>query len=88
MKKHKIVVDNQTYEVIATIHDDDTEQDFVVYTDCKLNDKQEFKLSCVKYYEKDNEFIPVKLIREEDKRIAKEIIAEVMYKLRYVINKK
>ncbi len=85
MKKQKITVDNITYEVVGTVHDDETNHDFVVYSDCKLNNLQELKLSCVMYREENGEFIPIKITREEDKEKAKEIVVEVMNKLKYMV---
>lgn len=88
MKSQKIVVDNKTYEVVATIHDDDTNKDFVIYTDEALDKNKGLTISCVLYHEENGEFIPEKIMEEEDKETAKELIQEVLEKLYKVTTKK
>ena len=88
MKRKQIVVDNISYEVVATVRDDDTNKDYVVYMDKNIEKNNGLKLSCVLYYEENGEFIPVKITEEEDKETAKEIIMDVMKDLNYLTKKK
>ena len=37
MMKQQIELDNKIYEVIATVHDDDTNKDFVLFTSSKID---------------------------------------------------
>lgn len=88
MKKQKIVVDNITYEVVATIHDDETNKNFVVFTDEHIDKNKGLKLSCVEYYEENSKFIPIKITDAREKEIAADIIKEVMEELSKFIKKK
>ncbi len=81
MKKQQIVVDNITYEVVATIHDDETNKDFVVFTSEHIDKNKGLKLSCVEYYEENGQFMPIKITNAREKEIAGEIIKEVMENL-------
>lgn len=85
MKSKQILVDNRQYEVIATVHDDDTNKDFAVYFDPQSSDRQNVKLSCVGYYEENGKYIPIKLTTLEEKELAKDIIMEVWEKFQYII---
>lgn len=78
MMSKQIVVDNLTYEVVALVHDNDTEKDYVVFTDGKTNN---LKLSCVRYRKENKQLIPIKLETTEEKEAAVEIIKEVMNQL-------
>ncbi len=86
--KKQIVVDNISYEVVATVHDDETNKDYVVYTEKNIDKNKGLKLSCVLYYEEKGKLIPVKITEDEDKEAAKNIIMEVMNRLNYVFKKK
>ena len=85
MKRKQIIVDNITYEVVATVHDDNTNKDYVVYMDKNVDKNKELKLSCVLYYEENGEFIPVRITEEEDKETAKEIVMDVMKDLKNLL---
>ncbi|MCM1053698.1 MAG: hypothetical protein NC483_06980 [Ruminococcus sp.] len=85
--KQQIVVDNITYEVVATVHDDETNKDFVVYVDKNINKNEGLKLSCVLYYEEDGNLIPVKITEAEDKETARNIIMEVMGRINHIFKK-
>lgn len=87
MMKQQIVVDNTTYEVVATVHDDETNKDFVVYTDKNIDNNKGIKLSCVLYYEDKGNLIPVKITEEKDKTAARDIIMEVMNKVKDLMKK-
>ncbi len=86
--KKQIVVDNISYEVVATVHDDETNKDYVVYTEKNIDKNKGLKLSCVLYYEEKGNLIPIKITEDEDKEAAKNIIMEVMNRLNYVFKKK
>ena len=40
MMKQQIELDNKIYEVIATVHDDDTNKDFVLFTSSKIDNNK------------------------------------------------
>lgn len=82
MKRQEIVLDNTTYEVVATVHDDDTNKDFVIYTDKKIDQRKGIKLSCVLYHEENGKIIPEKITDEKDQETAKEIIQEAADELK------
>lgn len=87
MQDKFVVVDNVTYEVVATIHDDVTNQDFVVFTDKDLTSKKDIKLSCALYHEENGNIIPDTITDEENMKIAKEIIEEVMKQMQSLIKR-
>lgn len=87
MTNKKILVDNIEYAVIATVYDDVTKKDYVVYTDKDFVQKKDLTLSCVLYHEENGKLIPEKITNTEDKEAAAEIIKEVMYKLNSLIKK-
>jgi len=62
MKRQQIVVDNKTYEVLATIYDEETDKNYCVFTDLNQDKNKGLKLSCVEYYEEKGELIPVRII--------------------------
>lgn len=78
--KQQIIVDNITYEVVATNHDELTNKDYVIYTKENINN-QEISLYCIRYYEKDGQFIPIKLENHEEKETACELIKDIMQKI-------
>ncbi len=65
-------------EVIATYHDDDTNKDFIVYTDGKLNEKKQLNIY-YSLYEKINDKIKLIDIKDiEDKKIGLQLIQELI----------
>lgn len=78
--RQQIIVDNITYEVVATARDEQTNKDFVIYTNQNLN-SQEMSLYCTQYYEEDGKFIPIKLENREEKEIAESLIKALMHKI-------
>lgn len=87
---HKTIwVDNKEYEVVATVHDNDSNKDFVVYTDKVIDKFKGVTLYCVLYHEENGELIPEKIILDQDKEVAKELIMTVMKSsYKYMKNKK
>lgn len=87
MKHKHVVVDNVTYEVVATVHDDVTNQDFVVYTDKDVEKKKDINLSCALYHEENGKIIPEIITDEENAKIAKEVMEEVMRQLQSILKR-
>lgn len=80
MERKQIIVDNKAYEALAIFHNDETDKDYVVYTD--LNDKLKgITLSCVICKEENNELLPIKIEETRDKEIAVDLIKTVMAEL-------
>ncbi len=88
MKRQQIVVDNKTYEVLATIYDEETDKDYCVFTDLNQDKNKGLKLSCVEYYEEKGELIPVRITDSREKEVAAELIKEVIEKMYRIIGKK
>lgn len=87
MERKQILVDNKTYEALAIFHNDETNKDYVVYTDLKADKTKGLTLSCVICKEENNELIPIKIEETKDKEIAVDLIKTVMLELNKV-NKK
>lgn len=87
MKDKHILVDNIEYAVVATVYDDITKKDYVVFTDKNFAQKKDLTLSCTLYHEENGNLIPEKITDKEDKEAATEIIKEVMNKLNNLIKK-
>lgn len=87
---HKTIwVDNTEYEVVATVHDNDTDKDYVVYTDKIIDKLKGVTLYCVLYHEENGELIPEKIIANADKEVAKELIMTIMKNsTKFIKNKK
>lgn len=76
MERKQIIVDNKPYEALAIFHNDETDKDYVVYTD--LNSKKnDLTLSCVICKEGNGELIPIKIKEIKDKEIAIQLIKTV-----------
>jgi len=88
MKRQQIVVDNKTYEVIATIYDEETDKDYCVFTDLNIDKNKGLKLSCVEYYEENGILTPVRITNAREKEVAAELIKEAMEKLYHLAKKK
>lgn len=80
-KKKEILVDNIYYEVVATVYDDESDKNFIVYTSKDYHKNKGLKLFCTLYKEENDEYIPVRITSKEDKEIAEDIIIEVMNRL-------
>lgn len=88
MKNQHIEVDRVIYDVIATVHDDDTNKDFAVYADKNIVLNKDLTISCVLYHEEDGKLIAEKIKEEQDKETAKEIMQMTLKKLYQVAKKK
>ena len=47
MERKQVMVDNKAYEALAIFHNDETDKDYVVYTDLKADMTKGITLSCV-----------------------------------------
>lgn len=65
-------------DVIATYHDDDTNKDFIVYTDRTLNENHKLKLYYSLYKKIDNNIKLIDIIDIEDKKIGLQLIQEIV----------
>lgn len=74
-----ILLDNVIYEVVATVKDEDTGKDYVVFHN---KTKKDFTLSCTLYEKENGQIIPIKITEQEDKETALDIINEVMKQLK------
>ena len=78
MERKKVIVDNKTYEALAIFHNDETNKDYVVYTDLKADMTKGITLSCVICKEENENIIPIKIQDARDKEIAANLIRTVM----------
>lgn len=81
MERKQIIIDNKPYEALAIFHNDETEKDYVVYTDLKADRRNGLTLSCVICKEENDELIPIKIHEAKDKEIAVDLIKTVMAEL-------
>ena len=65
-------------EVIATYHDEDTNKDFIVYTDKTYDENNKLKVYYSLYEIKDNMIRLIDVVDNEDKKIGLEIIKDVI----------
>ena len=65
-------------EVIATYHDDNSNKDFIVYTDKSFDDNQRLNLYYSLYEKQNNNIKLIDIIETEDKKIGLEIIKEII----------
>jgi hypothetical protein len=65
-------------ETIATYHDEDSNKDFIVYTDGTLNEEKKLKLFYSLYKIKDNTIQLIKTMNKEDKKLGLELIKELI----------
>ena len=81
MECKQILVDNKPYEALAIFHNDETEKDYVVYTDLNADKSKGITLSCVICKEENDELIPIKIHEARDKEIAVSLIKTVMQEI-------
>lgn len=65
------------YEVIATYHDDNTNKNYVVYTDKSINKDRKLNIFYSLYELKNNKIILVETSDIEDKKIGLELIKKI-----------
>ena len=81
MERKQLIVDNKTYEALAIFHNDETDKDYVVYTDLKADMTKGITLSCVICKEENENIIPIKIQDTRDKEIAADLIRTVMVEI-------
>ncbi len=81
MERKQVIVDNKTYEALAIFHNDETDKDYVVYTDLKADMTKGITLSCVICKEENENIIPIKIQDTRDKEIAADLIRTVMVEI-------
>ena len=81
MERKQVIVDNKTYEALAIFHNDETDKDYVVYTDLKADMTKGITLSCVICREENENIIPIKIQDTRDKEIAADLIRTVMVEI-------
>ncbi len=65
-------------EVIATYHDDETNKDYIVYTDKTLDENKKLKLYYSLYKQIDNNIKLIDIKDSEDKKIGLQLIKEII----------
>lgn len=81
MERKQIIIDNKPYEALAIFHNDETNKDYLVYTDLKADKTKGLTLSCVICKEENDELIPIKIKETRDKEVAVDLIKTVMLEL-------
>ncbi len=81
MERKQLIVDNKAYEALAIFHNDETDKDYVVYTDLKADMTKGITLSCVICKEENENIIPIKIQDARDKEIAANLIRTVMVEI-------
>lgn len=69
---------NIVCEVIATYHDDDTNKDFIVYTDKTLDENKKLKVYYSLYKKVDNNIKLIDITEPGDKKIGLQLIKELI----------
>ncbi len=70
------------YEVIATYHDDDSNKDFIVYTDRTLTSDNKSKLYYSLYESANNGIKLISIESLEDKKIGLQLVQEILKDLK------
>ena len=65
-------------DIIATYHDDDTNKDFIIYTDKTFDENNKLKVYYSLYEKKNNSIGLIDITDTNDKKIALEIIKELL----------
>ena len=74
-----IINSNENLEVLATYHDDNTNKDYVIYTNNKLDENKNITLDYSLYENIDDKSIKlIPIINNEDKQIALNIIKSLI----------
>ena len=70
------------YEVIATYHDDDSNKDFIVYTDRTLTSDNKLKIYYSLYESANNGIKLISIESLEDKKIGLQLVQEILKDLK------
>ena len=65
-------------EVIATYHDDETNKDYIVYTDGSVNEEKQLSLYYSLYKKEEDSIKLIDIETMEDKKIGLQIIEELI----------
>ncbi len=65
-------------EVIATYHDDDTNKDFIIYTDKTLDENKKIRVYYSLYETVDNNIKLIDITDFEDRKIGLQLIKEII----------
>ena len=65
-------------EVIATYHDDDSNKDFIVYTDKTFDENKQLKVYYSLYEKVDNNIKLIDITDSKDKKIGLELVKELI----------
>ena len=68
--------------VIATYHNNDTNKDYIVYTDNKLNEEQKLNVYYSLYEKKNDSIKLIDITTDEDRRIGLELIKDIINKIK------
>ncbi len=66
------------YEVFATYHDDDSNKDFIIYTDRSLDENNKLKVYYSLYKKIDNNIKLIEITDVNDKKIGLQLIKELV----------
>jgi len=66
------------YDVIATYHNDDSNKDFIIYTDRTFDENNNLKIFYSLYKEIDNDIKLIEITDIDDKRIGLQLIQELV----------
>lgn len=81
MERKQIIIDNKVYDALAIFHNDETDKDYVVFSDLSGDKTRGLTLSCVICREENEEIIPIKIEETRDKEIAVQLIKTVMQEI-------
>lgn len=81
MERKQIIIDNKVYDALAIFHNDETNKDYVVFSDLNGDKTRGLTLSCVICREENEEIIPIKIEETRDKEIAVQLIKTVMQEI-------
>lgn len=82
MERKSFVFNNINYEVIATYHDDQTNKDYILYTDKLLDKNNKLNIYSALYNEKESNIELSSINTNEDKKIAYELISQIIKDLK------
>lgn len=86
--RKQILLDNKVYEALAVIYSEETEKDYVIFTDLNSDKTKGITLSCAICKEDGDNIIPIKITDDKDKEIATKLIRVVMQEIGELANKK
>ena len=82
MERKSFVFNNINYEVIATYHDDQTNKDYILYTNKLLDKNNKLNIYSALYNEKESNIELSSINTNEDKKVAYELISQIIKDLK------